>query len=81
MTLGEMGTAMRRGRVKEIVRGAIVLLNGLAFHWFGTSRWLLGVRDSWQSESRMTRELEKHFTDVRVTTGRHFLVEATRRYQ
>lgn len=79
MTLGEMGDAVRRGRIKGFVRRTVVLLNGLAFHLSGTSKRLLGVRDSWQSASRMKRELEKNFRDVRVTTGRHFLIEATRR--
>jgi ubiquinone/menaquinone biosynthesis C-methylase UbiE len=79
MTLGEMGDAVRRGSIKGFVRRTIVLLNGLAFHYFGASGRFLGVRESWQSASRMTRELEKYFKDVRVTTGRHFLIEATRR--
>jgi len=57
----------------------VVLLNGLSFHLFGTSRRFLGIRDSWQSASRMKREPGKAFTEIRVTTGRHFLIEATRR--
>jgi ubiquinone/menaquinone biosynthesis C-methylase UbiE len=79
MTLGEMGAAARRGRIKELVRRTIVLLNGVVFDWFGSSRRLLGIRDSWQGVSRMTRELEKNFRDVRVVTSPHFLIEATRR--
>lgn len=78
MTLDEMGSAARRGRIKEVVRRTVVLMNGLAFHLSGTSKRLLGVRDSWQSASRMRHELERHFTDIRVSTGRHFLIEATR---
>jgi SAM-dependent methyltransferase len=79
MTWGELVGAMREGRFREMARRIVVLLNGLAFHLFGTSRRLLGVRDSWQSASRMTRELQQNFTDIRIGTGRHFLVEATRR--
>ena len=78
MTLGEMGDAIRRAKIKEFVGRTAVLVNGLAFHLFGISRHLL-IRDSWQSASRMKRELEKDFRDVRVTSGRHFLIEATRR--
>jgi len=80
MIFGQIGRAIRRGRLKELVMRSIVLLNGLAFHLFGTGRRILGIRDSWQSESRMRRELEKEFKDVTVTmNGRHFLIEATRR--
>jgi SAM-dependent methyltransferase len=80
MTFGQIGRAVRTGRVKELVMRTIVLANGLAFHLFGTGRRILGIRDSWQSESRMRRELDKGFRDVKVTTnGRHFLIEATRR--
>jgi hypothetical protein len=80
MIFGQIGRAIRRGRLKELVMRKIVLLNGLAFHLFGTGRRILGIRDSWQSESRMRRELDKEFKDVVVTTnGRHFLIEATRR--
>lgn len=79
MTFAELGSAARRGRAKEVVRRVVVLMNGLVFHYFGSSRSFLGIRDSWQSVSRMTRVLEKDFTDIRVTTGRHFLIEATRR--
>ena len=78
MTLGEMGAAMRRGRIREFIGRTAALVNGVSFHLFGTSRHLLGG-DSWQSVSRMRRELEKHFRDVDVTVGRHFLIEATRR--
>jgi ubiquinone/menaquinone biosynthesis C-methylase UbiE len=79
MTFSALVGAARRGRIKEVLRRVIVLMNGLAFHLFGTSRRLFGIRDSWQGKSRMTRELEKDFKGVRVTTGRHFLIEATRR--
>ena len=79
MTFGELGGAVRRGRIKEVVRRMVVLLNGLTFHLLGTNRSFLGIRDSWQSASRMTRVLAKEFTDIRVTRGRHFLIEATRR--
>ncbi len=79
MTFAEMKSAMLRGKPKEFVRRTIVLLNGLTFHLFGTRWHLFGVRDSWQSEARMRRELEKNFKDVKVTYGRHFLIEATRR--
>lgn len=79
MTFAEIGAAARRGRPREFVRRVIVLLNGLAFHLFGSSRRILGIRDSWQGASRMRRELARDFRDVRVTTGRHFLIEATRR--
>jgi hypothetical protein len=59
---------------------SIVLVNGLTFHLFGTGRRLLGIRDSWQSETRMRRELAPAFDDIRVTrNGRHFLIEAIRR--
>lgn len=79
MTLGELGAAARNGRFREVARRSVVFLNGLGFHLFGTSRRLLGVRDSWQSASRMRRELQPNFTDIRISTGRHFLIEATRR--
>jgi len=79
MTIAELGDAARHLRIREVVRRIVVLLNGLSFHLFGTSRRFLGVRDSWQSTSRMKRELEQSFTDIRITTGRHFLIEATRR--
>ncbi|HEY5546116.1 MAG TPA: class I SAM-dependent methyltransferase [Gemmatimonadaceae bacterium] len=80
MIFGQIGRAVRRGRVKELIMRSIVLMNGLAFHIFGTGRRILGIRDSWQSRTRMRRELDKGFKDVRVTTnGRHFLIEATRR--
>lgn len=79
MTFTEIGRAALRGRIKEVVRRMVVLMNGLTFHLFGSSKRFLGVRDSWQSASRMTRELAKDFTDIRVTTGRHFLIEANRR--
>ena len=79
MTIGEIGSAIRRGAVRQLVRSTIVLLNGLTFHLFGRSRPLLGIRESWQSASRMKRELDRNFRDVRITTGRHFLIEATRR--
>lgn len=79
MTMAEMGDAARRGRFKEVVRRTVALMNGLAFHLFGSSTAFLGVRDSWQSASRMTRQLDRNFTDVRITRGRHFLIEATRR--
>ena len=78
MTFAEMGSAARRGRIKEVVRRIVVLVNGLVFHLSGSSRSVLGIRDSWQSASRMTRVLSKDFTDIRVTTGHHFLIEATR---
>lgn len=79
MTIREIGSAMRRGTLRKGVGSTIVLLNGLTFHLFGIHRPLLGVRESWQSAYRMTLELAKHFRDVRVTIGRHFLIEATRR--
>ena len=79
MTFAEMGFAATRGHIKEFIRRGVVLLNGIAFHVSGTSRRFLGIRDSWQSASRMTRELEKNFGEVRVSMGRHFLIEATRR--
>ena len=79
MTFGQIGRAVRRARVKELVMRTIVLANGLAFHTFGTPRRIMGIRDSWQSESRMRRELDRNFRDVRVTIKHHFLVEATRR--
>jgi SAM-dependent methyltransferase len=79
MTMGELTAAARKGRFREVARRSLVLLNGLSFHLFGASRFLLGVRDSWQSSSRMTRELQKNFRDIRVHTGRHFVIEATRR--
>lgn len=79
MTIGEIGNAVRQKRFREFIGRGVVLLNGLTFHWFGISPRLLGVKDSWQSTSRMKRELQKDFRDVRVTSGRHFLIEATRR--
>ena len=79
MTFGQMGRAVRRGRVKELVMRSIVLVNGLQFHLSGSGRRMLGIRDSWQSESRMRRELDPWFRDVRVTVKRHFLIDATRR--
>ena len=79
MMFGQIGKAVRTARLKELIMGTIVLANGLAFHLFGTGRRILGIRESWQSEARMRRELEKSFKDVKVTYGRHFLIEATRR--
>jgi SAM-dependent methyltransferase len=79
MTIAEMRIAARHGKIKEIARRMIVLLNGMAFHLFGTNRKFLGIRDSWQSASRMTRVLAKDFTAIKVSRGRHFLIEATRR--
>lgn len=79
MIFGQIGRAIRRGRVKELVMRSIVLMNGLAFHVSGTGRRVLGIRDSWQSESRMRRELERNFRDIRITRARFFLIEATRR--
>lgn len=80
MAFGQVGKALRSARLKEFIAGSIFLANGLAFHIFGTGRRFLGVRESWQSESRMRRELEKEFTDIRVSSnGRYFLVEAKRR--
>lgn len=80
MAFGQLRKALRGARLKEFITGSIFLANGLAFHIFGTGRRILGVRESWQSESRMRRELEKEFTDVRVSSnGRSFLVEARRR--
>ncbi len=79
MTFAELGSAARRGRLAEVVRRTLVLLNGMAFHLFGTSKRFLGVRDSWQGASSMKRELSRDFTDIRISQGRHFLIEATRR--
>ena len=80
MILGQMGEAVRSGRLKELAMRTIQLANGAAFHFFGTGRRLLGNRDSWQSEARMRRELDKYFTDVKVTANDHyFLIEAARR--
>jgi ubiquinone/menaquinone biosynthesis C-methylase UbiE len=79
MTLGQIRKAVRTGRMKELAMRTIVLANGLAFHFFGTGRRILGIRDFWQSETRKRREREKSFKDVKVTYGRHFLIEATRR--
>ena len=80
MPIKQAYAALRHGRLKEFVARSIVLVNGLAFHLFGTGLHLLGVRDSWQSRRRVQKELEQRFRDVHVmTNGRHFLVEATRR--
>ena len=79
MMFGQIGKAVRTARMKELVMGTVVLANGLVFHLFGSGRRILGIRESWQSEARMKRELEKSFKDVKVTYGRHFLIEATRR--
>jgi SAM-dependent methyltransferase len=79
MTIREIAKAVRQGAIRKVAGNAVVLLNGLTFHVFGFCRPLLGVRESWQSAYRMTLELMKHFRDVRVTIGRHFLIEATRR--
>ena len=80
MIFGQMGEAARTGHLKELAMRTIQLANGAAFHFFGTGRRLLGNRDSWQSEARMRRELDKYFTNVKITVDdRHFLVEATRR--
>ena len=79
MIFGELGRAISQGRIKDVVRRIIALGNGTAFHLTGTGHRLLGIRDSWQSESRMRRELARDFAQVRVTRERHFLIEATRR--
>jgi SAM-dependent methyltransferase len=79
MAFRQIGNALSRGRLKELIAGAIFLSNGLAFHVFGTGRRILGVRESWQSEARMRQELRKWFGDIRVTsTETLFLIEATR---
>jgi SAM-dependent methyltransferase len=80
MTLGEMKSAMLKREPKEFVRRTIVLLNGLTFHLFGTRWHLFGVRDSWQSVTRMKKELARAFTDIRATINQgQFLTEARRR--
>lgn len=79
MTLGEMRRAIVRGNAREFVGRTIVLMNGLTF-LIGTPRHLLGVKESWQSLTRMQRELSKQFKDIRVTnTNRQFQIEAIRR--
>lgn len=79
MAFRQIGSAVRRGRVKEFIAGSIALSNGLAFHVFGTDRRILGIRESWQSEARMRRELRRWFDDVKVTsTETLFLIEAMR---
>jgi SAM-dependent methyltransferase len=79
MTLRELRQAVLKLNVKGVAGRIVALLNGLLFHLFGSTPHLFGVRDSWQSVSRMKRELQRSFTDIRVTTGRYFLIEATRR--
>ena len=80
MTLRELAQALGRGRPKEATRRLITLANGVAFHLSGTGRRLFAVRDSWQSEARMRRELAGDFEDVRVSRLRgQFLFEARRR--
>lgn len=80
MTVRELAEALARGRLKEAVRRLITLANGLAFHISGTGRRLGGVRDSWQSEGRMRRELARDFEEVRISRVRgQFLIEASRR--
>jgi SAM-dependent methyltransferase len=80
MTVRELAEALGRGRLKEAIRRLITLANGFAFHLCGTV-WRLGaVRDSWQSEARMHRELEGEFADVCASRVRgQFLIEARRR--
>ncbi len=80
MAFGQLEKAVRGARVKEFIAGSVFLANGLAFHFFGTGRRILGVRDSWQSEARMRRELGVRFDQIRVTSNeRLFLIEATHR--
>ena len=80
MTLGEMKRAIKRGNPREFIRRTIVLLNGLAFHLVGTPWHLFGVRDSWQSATRMKKELSRQFKDIRASnTHGQFLIEAIRR--
>lgn len=80
MAFSQIGRALRNARLKDFITGSIFLANGLVFHVFGTGGRILGVRNSWQSKTRMRRELESDFRDVRVNlTRRYFLVEATRR--
>ena len=80
MAFGQLGKAIRERRVKEFVGASIFLANGLAFHFLGTGRRILGARDSWQSETRMRRELGEWFSQISVTSNEHlFLIEATRR--
>lgn len=80
MAFDQLGKALRGARVKEFVGASIFLANGLAFHFLGTGRRILGMRDSWQSEARMRRELGVWFNEIRVTSNeRLFLIEATRR--
>jgi ubiquinone/menaquinone biosynthesis C-methylase UbiE len=79
LTLRELHQAMLRLSVKGVAGRTAALFNGLSFHLFGSTPRLLGVPDSWQSASRMKRELQGAFTDIRVSTGRYFRIEATRR--
>ena len=80
MAFGQWGRAIRKARVKECVGASIFLANGLAFHFLGTGWRFPRVRDSWQSETRMRRELDEWFTQISVTSNEHlFLIEATRR--
>jgi len=80
MAIGQIGNAVRNGRLKEFIGASIFLANGLAFHIFGSGRRILGFRDSWQSETRMRRELGAWFNEIKVTSNeRLFLIEATHR--
>jgi SAM-dependent methyltransferase len=80
MTLHELRDSVRAGRLKETARRFVTFLNGIVFHLSGAQGRLLGITDSWQSEGRMQRELEKQFRDIRVSKRPGlFLIEATRR--
>ena len=80
MTLDEIGTTVRKLKVKELVMRSIVLVNGLVIQLTGRRSRILGVTSAWQGERGMRRELAADFRDVQVTSSRrHFLIEAIRR--
>jgi len=69
----------KEGSWKGWVFFAYVVSNGLLFHATGRQFRFRGRMESIQTSSGMQRELKRlGFTDIRMTRGFHFLIEATK---
>jgi len=69
----------KRGNWKGWIYFAYVVANGLVFHATGGQFRFRGRMESFQTAGGMVRELSRiGFKEIRVTRGRHFLVEAKR---
>ena len=83
ITLHPFGIAWRQVRLaspRSWLYFTYVLLNSALFHYFGHQvRWF-GRYESFQTEAGMRRALERcGFAEVRITQGRHFVMEAKAR--